>query len=106
VFENRVLRRISGSKRDGVTGKCGKLHSEEFHKLYSSPNIIRQFKSRRMRWTGNVARMGEERRLFRVVVGNPEGKSLHGRPNRRWKYGIRMDLRKTGWWGGGGAAVV
>jgi hypothetical protein len=74
VFENRVLRRIFGPKRDEVTGEWRKLHNEEFHNLYSSPDIIRQVKSRRMRWTGHVARMGEERKLYKVLVGKPEGK--------------------------------
>jgi hypothetical protein len=76
VFENRVLRRISGPKRDDVTGEWRKLNNEELRNLYSSPNIIRQIKSRRMRWAGHVARMGEERKVFKDLVGNPEGKRL------------------------------
>jgi hypothetical protein len=72
VFENRVLRRIFGPKRDEVTGEWRKLHSEELHILYSSPNIIRQIKSRRMRWAEHVARMGEERNLYRVLMGKPK----------------------------------
>jgi hypothetical protein len=74
VFENRVLWRISGPKRDEVTGEWRKLHSEELHNLYSSPDIIRKVKSRRMRWAGHVARMGEERKVYKVLVGKPEGK--------------------------------
>jgi hypothetical protein len=74
VFENRVLRRIFGPKRDELTGEWRKLHNEELQNLYSSPDIIRQIKSRRMRWAGHVARMGEERKLYKVLVGKPEGK--------------------------------
>jgi hypothetical protein len=96
VFENRVLRRISGPKRDEVTGEWRKLHSEELHNLYSSQDIIRQVKSRRMRWAGHVARMGEERKVYKVLLGKPEGKRLLGRLRRRWEDGIRMDLRETG----------
>jgi hypothetical protein len=92
VFENRVLRRICGRKRDEVTGEWRKLHNEELHNLYSSPDIIWQVKSRRMRWTGHVARMGEERKVYKVLVGKPEGKRPLGRSRRRWKDGIRMDL--------------
>jgi hypothetical protein len=84
VFENRVLRRIFVPKRDEVTGEWRKLHSEGLHNLYSSPDIIRQVKSRRMRWAGYVARMGEERKLYKVLVGKPEGKRPLGRPRRRW----------------------
>jgi hypothetical protein len=98
VFENRVVRRIFGpNKRDEVTGEWRKLHNEELHILYSSPNIIRQIKSRRMRWAGHVARMGEERNMYRVLMGKLEGKRSLGSPKRRWEDGIRMDLREIGW---------
>jgi hypothetical protein len=73
-----------------------KLHNEELHNLYSSPDIIRQVKSRRMRWAGHVARMGEERNMYKVLVGKPEGKRPLGRPRRRWEDGMRMDLREIG----------
>jgi hypothetical protein len=96
VFENRVLRRIFGPKRDEVTGEWRKLHSRELHNLYSSPDIIRQIKSRRMRWAGHVTRMGEGRNVYRVLVGKPEGKRPLGRPRRRWEDGIKMDLREIG----------
>jgi hypothetical protein len=72
VFVSRVLRRIFGPKRDEVTGEWRKLHNEELHILYSSPNIIRQIKSRRMKWAGHVARMGEERNVYKVLMGKPE----------------------------------
>jgi hypothetical protein len=101
VFENRVLRRIFGPKRDEVTGKLGKMHSGELHNLYSSPDIIRQIKSRRMRWAGHVARMGEGRNVYRVLMGRPEGKRPLERPRRRWEDGIKMDLREIGWGGCG-----
>jgi hypothetical protein len=93
---NRVLRRIFGPKRDEVTGEWRKLYNEDLHNLYSSPDIIRQVKSRRMRWAGHVARMEEERIMYKVLVGKPEGKRPLGRPRRRWENGIRMDLRETG----------
>jgi hypothetical protein len=96
VLENRVLRRIFGPKRDEVTGEWRKLHNEELHNLYSSPDIIRQVKSRRMRWAEHVARMGEERKVYKVLVVKPEGKRPLGRPRRRWEDGIRMDLREIG----------
>jgi hypothetical protein len=83
VFENRVLRRIFGPKRDEVTGEWRKLHNEELHNLYSSQDIIRQVKSRRMGWAGHVARMGEERKVYKVLVGKPEGRRPLGRPRRR-----------------------
>jgi hypothetical protein len=95
VFENRVLRRIFGPKRDEVTGEWRKLHNEEPHNLCSSPDIIRQMRWR-MRWAGHVARMGEERKVYKVLVGKPEGKRPPGRPRRRWENGIRMDLREIG----------
>jgi hypothetical protein len=96
VFENRVIRRIFGPKRDEVTGEWRKLHNEELHILYSSPNMIRQIKSRRMRWAGHVARMGEERDMYRVLMGKPEVKRPLGRQRRRWEDGIRMDLKEIG----------
>jgi hypothetical protein len=97
VFENRVLRRIFGPKRDGVTGEWGRLHNEELNDLYSSPNIIRVIKSRRLRWAGNVACMGEGRGAYRVLVGRPEGRRPLGRPRRRWEENIKMDLQEVGW---------
>jgi hypothetical protein len=97
VFENRVLRRIFGPKRDEVTREWRKLHNEELHLLYSSPNIIRYIKSRIMMWAGHVARMGEDRNVYKVLMGKPEGKIPLGRSRRRWKDGIRMDLREIGW---------
>jgi hypothetical protein len=97
VFENRVLRSIFGTKRDEVTGEWRKLHNEELRDLYSSPSIIRIIKSRRMRWADHVARMGEKRNAYRLLVGNPEGKRPMGRPRRRWVDNIRMDLGEAGW---------
>jgi hypothetical protein len=94
MFENRVFRRIFGPKRDEVTGEWRKLHNEELHSLYSSPDIITQVKSRRMRWAGHVARMGGERKVCNVLVGKPEGKRPLGRPRRRWADGIGRDLRE------------
>jgi hypothetical protein len=96
VFENRVLRRIFGPNRDEVTGEWRKLHDEELHNLFSYPDIIRQVKSRRMRWAGHVARMGEERKMYKVLVGKPEGKRPLGRPRHRWEDGIRMDPWEIG----------
>jgi len=91
VFENRVLR-ILGPKREEVTGEWVKLHNEELSDLYCSPNIVRVIKSRRMRWAGRVARRGEGRVVHRVLVGKPEGRRPLGRPKRRWKDNIKMDL--------------
>ena len=96
VFENGVLRRIFGPKRAKVTGEWRKLHNEELKGLYSSPNIMRVIKSRRMRWAGHVARMGVGRGVYRVLVGKPEGKRTLGRPRRRWEDNIRMDLQEVG----------
>jgi hypothetical protein len=96
VFENRMFRRIFGPKRDRVTGGWRKLHNEELHNLYSSPSIIRIIKSRRMRWAGHVARIGEKRNVYRLLVGKPEGKGPLGRPRRRWIDNIKMDLLEIG----------
>jgi hypothetical protein len=92
VFENRVLRKIFGSKKDDVTGEWRKLHNEELNNLYCSPNIVRVIKSRRMRWAGHVARMREGRSVYRVLVGKPEERRPLGRPWRKWEHNIRMDL--------------
>jgi transcription termination factor 2 len=91
VFGNRVLRRIFGPKREEDGS-----HNDELHNLYSSPNIVRVIKSRRMKWAGHVARMGEGRGVYRVLIGRPEGKRQLGRPRRRWKDNIKMDLRGIG----------
>jgi hypothetical protein len=96
VFEKRVLRRLFGPKRDDVTGEWKKLHNEELSDLYSLPNIVRMVKSRRMRWAEHVARMGEGRGVYRVLVGRPDGKRPLGRPRRRWEDNIKMDLQEVG----------
>jgi len=88
-----VLWRIFGPGRDEVTGEWRRLHNEELNDLYCSPNIVRVIKSRRMRWAGHVARMGEERGVYRVLVGKQEGRRLLRRPRRRWVDNIRMDLQ-------------
>ena len=93
VFENIMLRRKFGPRRDEVTGEWRRPHNEELNDLYSSPNIVRVIKSRRMRWAGHVARMGEEREVYRVLVGKPEGKRPLGRPRHRWVDNIRMDFQ-------------
>jgi hypothetical protein len=97
VFENRVLMRIFGPKRDEVTGEWRKLPNEELLYLYSLPSIIRIIKARRMRWVGHVARMGEKRNAYRLLVGKPEGRRPLGRPRRRWVDNIKMDLVEVGW---------
>ena len=103
VFENRVLRRVFGPKRDEVTGEWKKLHNEEPGDLYSLPNIVRVVKSRRMRWAGHVALMGEGRGVHKVLVGKPEGKRPLESPRRRWEDNIKWIFRKwegvvgTGW---------
>jgi hypothetical protein len=99
VFENRVLRKIFGPKRDEVTGEWRNLHNEGLRDLYSSPSIIRIIKSRRMKWEGHVARMGEKRNMYRLLVGQPEGRRPLGRPSRMWVDNIRMDLGELGWGG-------
>jgi hypothetical protein len=96
VFENRVLRRVFGPKRDEVTGEWRKLHNEELNDLYSLPSIVRVVKSRRMRWAGHVARMGDDRGVHRVLVGKPEGKRPLGRPRHRREDNIKMDLQEFG----------
>ena len=93
VFKNRVLRGIFVPE---VTGEWRKLHSEELNVLYCSPNIVRVIKSRRMRWTVHVARMGWRRGVYRVLVGKPEGKGFLGRHRRRWEDNIKMDLHEVG----------
>jgi hypothetical protein len=95
VFENRMLRKIFGPKRE-EDRSWRKLHNDELHSLYSSHNIIRVIRSRRMRWAGHVARMGERRGVSRVLVGRPKGKRPLGRPRRRWEDNIKMDLRELG----------
>jgi hypothetical protein len=97
VFENRVLRRIFGPKRDEVTGEWRKLHNEELHDLYSSRNIMRIRKSRRMRWAGHVARMGERRNAYRLLVENAGGKRPLGRPIHMWAGNVRMNLVEVCW---------
>jgi hypothetical protein len=87
AFENRVLRRIFGPKRDEVTGEWKNLHSGELYNLYSSPDIIKQIKSRKMRWAGHVARLGEERKVYKVLVGKHKGKRPLGRPRHTWENG-------------------
>jgi hypothetical protein len=96
VFEHGVLRRIFGPKRDEVTGEWRRLRNKELYALYSSPNIIRVIKSRRLRWTGHVSRMGERRGAYRVLVGKPEGKRPLERPRGKWEDNIKMDLRELG----------
>jgi hypothetical protein len=95
VFENMVLRRILGPRRDEVTGEWKRVHKGELNVFYSSPNIVRVIKSRRMRWAGHVARMGRIG-AYRGLVGKPEGSRPLGRPRRRWVDNIRMDLQEVG----------
>ena len=96
VFENKVLRKIFGAKRNEITGEWRKLHNTELHALCSSPNIIRNLKCRRLRWTGHVAHMEQSRYAYRVLMGKPEVKRPLGRPRLRWKDNIKMDLREVG----------
>jgi hypothetical protein len=96
AFENRVLRRIFEPKRDEVTEEWKKLHHEELHYLRSSSSIIRNMKSRRMRWVGHVARMGEKKNAYRFLVEKPEGNRTLRRPRRKWIYNINMDLSEIG----------
>ena len=96
VFGNKILRIIFGAKRDEITGEWRKLHNGELHALYSSPNIIRNLKSRRLKWPGHVARMEQFRNAYRVLVWKPESKRPLGRPRRRWEDNIKMDLTEVG----------
>jgi len=93
---NGVLRRIFGPKRDEVTGECRKLHNDELNCLYPSPNILRVIKSRRIRWVGHVARMGEGRGVYTVFMGKHEGKRPMGKPRGIWEDNIKMDLEEVG----------
>ena len=95
VFENRVLSRIFGPKRDEVTGECNKLYNEEINDLHSSPNIVWVIKSRRMRWAGHVARVGERRGVYMILVGTPEGKRPLGIYRDRWEDNIKMELQEV-----------
>jgi hypothetical protein len=95
VFENRLLRRIFGPNGDEVTGEWRKSHNEELHDLYCSPTIVRVIKPR-MKWAGHVARMGEGRCVYRVLVGKPEGKSPLGRPRCKWENNIKAGLQEVG----------
>jgi len=96
VFENRLLRRIFGPKKDEGTREWRKLHNEELNDLYYSPNIVGVIKSRRMRWAGHVARMRERRGVYRVLVGKPQGQRPLGRPRRRWEDNIKIHLQEVG----------
>ena len=99
VFENRVLRRIFGPRRIDVTGEWRKLHNEELNDIYSSSNIVQVIKSRRMRWAGHVACVGDSKAVYRVVMGRSEGKRPLGRPRRRWVDNIKMNIQEVGWVG-------
>jgi len=95
LFENRVLRRIFGPKRDEVTGEWRKLHNAQLNDLYSSSSIVLVIKSREMKWASYVARMSERRGVYRPLVGKLEGKRPAGRPRRRWNYNIKMDIQEA-----------
>jgi len=97
VFEYRVLRKIFGAEGDEITGEWRRLHKEELHDLYSSPNIIRVIKSIRMRWTGHVSRMGKSTAAYRVLVGIPDEKRPLGIAGLRWEDNIKIDLQEAGW---------
>ena len=96
VFENMVFRKIFGPKMDDLTGEWRKPHNEKLNDLYSSPNIIRVIKSRRMRWAGHVTFMGEKKGVYSVLVGKPEGKRPLGRSRHRCEDNIKMDLQEVG----------
>jgi hypothetical protein len=94
VFENRLLKRIFGHNRDKVARRCRRLHNEELHKLYAPPNIIRVITSRRLRWAGHVARIGEMRNGHRILIEKPDGKRPLRRSRNRWKDIFRMNIRE------------
>ena len=96
MFESGVLRRIFGPKNDEVTGEWGKLHNEELNDMYSSPNIFRMIKSKRMRWAVHVAHLGERRGVCRILMEKPEGKRPLGRHRRRWEGNVKLDLQEVG----------
>jgi len=96
VFENMVFRRIFGPRRDEVMGEWRRMRNEELCDLYSSPNIVRVIKSKRRRCPGHVVHMGEEKGVYRVLVGKSEGRRPLGRPRHRWVDNIRMDLQEVG----------
>jgi hypothetical protein len=98
VFENRVLRRVFGRKRDEATGEWRRLHNEELRDLYSSQNIIRVIKSRRMRWVGHIARMGEKRSVYRILVGRPEGRRPLGKPSVDGRIILKRIFKKWDGW--------
>ena len=95
MIENKVLREIFGAKKDEITGEWRKLHNAELLALYSSPNIIRSLKSRRLRWAEHVAHIDQSTNAYRVLVGNTEGMRPLGRSRRRWENNIKMDLREV-----------
>ena len=95
MFENRVLSRVLGPKRDEVTGEWRRLHMEQLYDLHTSLNVIQVSKSKRMKWSGHVARMGDGRGVHRVLIGKPEGKRPLGRPRRRWE-DIKIDFQEVG----------
>jgi hypothetical protein len=99
VFGNRVLSNILGPTRDKITGEWRRLHNKELHVLCFSPNIIRVIKSRRMRWAGHVARMGERKGAHRILVEKDHGKRSLERPRLRWDDNIKMDFQNVGWGG-------
>jgi hypothetical protein len=99
VFENRVLRRMFGPERDELTGGWRKLHNEDLHNLYSSPSIIRMIMSKRMKWTGQIARMEKKRNAYRLLVGKPYGKRRLGKPRYKYVDNIKMDIGRILWGG-------
>jgi hypothetical protein len=99
IIENRVLRRMLGQNKEEVMGGWRKLDNEELHNLYSSPSIFRVIKSRKIKWARHVARMGQKRNVYRILVGKPEGSRLLGRPRLRREDNVKMDLREIGWGG-------